>query len=141
MMKNIEEFLGRKGREKFISSRVPQIRWNQEPAETGEHHFDDQKGMYNFFIIYRNPKIILNKILEQFQEGEFHPVLEQVEKLEGDIPKTVNQYLFVSYLSNRFLDRLNFDFTELPVVKDSNLTNKYLKRGNVEKYIQKFIDE
>lgn len=140
-MKSVEGFLNEKGKKKIIYPKMPQIRWNQEPAETGEHHFDDQKVMYNFFVIYRNPEIILNKILEQFQKGEFHPVLEQVEKLEGDVPKTVNQYLFASYHSNRSLDRLDFNFTELPVVRDSNLTNKYRKRGNVENYIQKFIDE
>jgi hypothetical protein len=140
-MKNVESFLRDKKKKEIGYPRRPQIRWNLEPAEAGEYHFDDQKVMYNFFIIYRNPDLILNKLLEQFQEGEFHPVLEQIEKIEGDISKTVNQYLFVSYYSNRALDRLKFDFTELSVVKDSNLTNKYRKRGNVENYIQKFLDE
>ena len=114
--------------------------------EETKKYFDDLKARVNIFIIYRNPKNILNKILNQFQEGEFHSVLEKDSLIngpsfEGKVPETVNSYLFRTYLVSRSIPELNFSFTNLPTILDKNLSENYKKHGSIEKYLRKFIDK
>ena len=35
--------------------------------------------------------------------------------------------------------KVDFSFTEMPVVMDSNLTDKYKKGGKIEDYLEKLI--
>jgi len=148
-MKSVESFLRKqKGRQNaLITPKSQQIRYNIEPVDLGEeYNFDDLKARVNIFIIYRNPKNILNKILNQFQEGEFHSVLEKDSLIngpsfEGKVPETVNSYLFRTYLVSRSIPELNFSFTNLPTILDKNLSENYKKHGSIEKYLRKFIDK
>lgn len=147
-MKSVEGFLKKQGSYKnyLATPNSQQIRYNFEPVESGEEYYEDNLKMRaNIFIIYRNPKNILNKILHQFQEGEFHSVLEKDSLIngpnfEGRVPGTVNNYLFTSYLVSRSIPKLDFSFTHLPVILDKNLSENYKKNGNIEKYLRRFID-
>lgn len=140
-MKSAENFIRKRKENYFYSNKLPHIRWNFEPAPVGENHFEDLKGIYNFFIINRNPELILNKTLEQFSSEAFHPNLELIEKIYGRAERTVNDYLFASFYTDKKLERLKFEFTKIPVFRDSNLTSKYLKSGDILKYLSRFIDE
>jgi len=138
MPKSVESFIKYKKLRENPLPKTDQIRWNCETANMGEMDFDNQKVKYNFFIIYRNPNLILEKILDNFQM-DFHPSMEEDLKIEGKIEKSVNSYILISYLANRVVSNLDFGFTKIPVIKDKNLTNRYKKKGSLEDYIQKFI--
>lgn len=148
-MKSVERFLGKqKGSQNvLVTPKSQQIRYNIELINLGEdYYFDELKMRMNLFIIYRNPKNLLNKILDQFQKGDFHPILEEDSLIngpsfEGRIPGTVNNYLFKSYLVTGDVSKLNFSFTRLPAILDKNLSENYKKNGSIEKYLRKFIDK
>jgi hypothetical protein len=139
-MKSAGNFI-RKRKNFLKDKRMSQIRYNLEMAELGEDHFEDPKLIYSFFIIHRNPELILNKILEQFSKGDFHPVLEPLPKMKGKVSGTVNEYVFANYYSDKKLENLSFEFTSIPYFKDGNLTNKYRKKDGLLKYLSQFIDE
>ena len=100
MTKSVDEFLRKKRlKKKKFNPKLDHIRWNFEPAKKGEADFDTPKMIYAFFIKYRNPEIIHNKILESFCQGDFHPTIEEIFKYSGKVKGTVNEYLLVGYLS------------------------------------------
>ena len=135
-VKELEKDLG-SGSRSFDSSGECII-WNEEMSQ--ERHGDDYCKDYHFFVKYRNPEIIFDKIEEIFNQREFTSPLDRKDRLEGHVKGTVNDYKLVTYTTSRAPEKISFGWTKLPVNKDKNLSDDYKKGGNIEKYVTRFID-
>ena len=120
-----------------VSNKISQVRWNKEQSE--EMHGGDYCIDFHFFIKSRNPQNILDKIEDIFDQRIFKAPLSKHEIVKGHVAGTINDYILVTYTTSRAPDKFSFDWTDLPVIPDKNLSNNYKKHGNIEDYIKRFL--
>lgn len=123
---------------KKVSKIGPCIIWNREQSE--KMHGNDYCTDFHFFIKYKNPANILDKIDKIFDEMPFKSIINKQEHSKGPIRGTVNEYLLITYTTLRVPERMYFDWTNIPVKFDKNFSNDFKKKGSLEEYIYDYIN-
>jgi len=108
------------------------IRWNIE--KTDEKFFDDAKVDFHFYISAINPNFYLNKINEQFMKPPFKSAIEIMREPKGRVHKSVNKYILITYRMPRKQGTFDWSEINIPVIHDSQLSDKKSK-GNIEEYV------
>ena len=122
---------------KGVGKTGPCILWNMEQSE--EMHGSDYCIDFHFFVKYKNPDNILDKIDKLFDERNFKSSLTKKEHLRGHVEGTVNDYVLITYTTLLAPEDMSFGWTDIPVKSDKNFSKDYKKGGSLEEYISRFI--
>jgi len=123
---------------KRVSKTGPCIIWNLEQSK--EMHGTDFCTDFHFFIKYKNPENILDKIDRIFDERLYKSIITKQEHSKGHIKGTVNDYMLITYTTLLAPEKISFGWTEIPSKFDKNFSRDYKKGGSLEGYISDYIN-
>jgi hypothetical protein len=109
--------------------------------KSDEFHGNDPMAELNVLIKYRNPMSLIGKIQEQFTKQEFRAPLNITYSVKDKIPGTVNSYVLVNFKTSRVPKKLDWSWTNMPVVEDPNLYPNYKKNYSVEDYVEDLMNQ
>ncbi len=135
-LRKVKEEMKKIGKE--VSKTGPCIIWNLE--QSIEMHGTDFSTDFHFFIKYKNPDNILDKIDKIFDERLFKSIITKHEHDKGHIEGTVNDYILITYTTLIAPDEITFNWTEIPAKFDKNFSRDYKKEGSLESYISDYIN-
>ena len=135
-VKKLEKKVKKIGRK--ISRTGPCIIWNVE--QSTYMHGSDFCSDFHFFIKYKNPENILDKIDKLFDERIFKSPVNKQEHDRGHIKGTVNDYILITYTTYHAPEEMDFSWTDIPTESDKNFSNDFKKKGSLEEYISLYIN-
>jgi len=128
----------------FIREDIPKegafIAFNSY-MDTEEFHGHDNRARYRILVKFRNPMNLVKKFEDQFTDFEFGTAIEPHYGDVTPIPGTVHSYVLADFLVSRSPGKLDWGWTNLPVVKDKNLIEGYVKGRSVEKYVEDLMND
>ncbi|MBS3075738.1 hypothetical protein J4429_04735 [Candidatus Pacearchaeota archaeon] len=121
---------------KHTSKKDRHVRWNWE--ESPERDSENRPNVshyvrYHFIVVDdRNRGEIMNRLIRGL--SRYGEIIE-VRSIEGSVRGQGLRYLFKSYDSTIKPDMIDWKNVKKPIRKDSDLSERKSKRGNIEDYV------